>query len=409
MKQTPGHPPDDADVDIIIVGAGTAGATLAAALGNSAYRVAVIDRNPLPDWPSGPFDLRVSAVNVASARILDHIGAWQHISQARRQPFHAMHVWDSGGNGATHFDAADIGETCFGHITENRLTTRALIEACHHVDNISLLFEHTLANIDVNRHRATVVLDNGRSITARLVVGADGGRSQVRQFADIGVRTHAYRQRTIVATVATGESHANTAWQRFLPTGPCAYLPLASGDCSLAWHADDATAQRLLELPDAEFENELQRASDDCLGKPSLRSARASFPLFRMHAGRYFAERVALIGDAAHVVHPLAGLGANLGISDAASLAELLLDNPHRDPGAAALLQRYQRWRHGENAAVVAMTDAFYRVFRRQETAVKGLRNLGLALADHAGPLKSQVMRLAAGIAGDIPKLAQIT
>jgi 2-octaprenylphenol hydroxylase len=399
---------DNLDVDVVIVGAGLAGATLAAALGGSPLRIAVVDRDPLPEWPSGAFDLRVSAINVASARILDHIGAWQHISPVRRQPFYAMQVWDSGGTGSTRFDAADIGETCFGHITENRLTVRALIESCSQFDNISLLFEQALAAINIEPHQCSVSLQSGRHITARLIVGADGGRSQVRKLAGITMPMHAYRQRTIVASVATAEHHAYTAWQRFLPTGPCAYLPLANGDCSLAWHADDDTAQMLLSLDDAAFEDQLQRASDDCLGRPALRSKRASFPLFRGHAECYFGPRVALVGDAAHVVHPLAGLGANLGISDAACLAELLLNSKRRDPGAVSTLQRYQRWRHGENAAVVTMTDAFYRVFRRQEGAAKGLRNLGLALADHSGPVKSQIMRLAAGISGDPPKLAQI-
>lgn len=403
------------DYDIVIVGAGIAGSTLACALGDSRYRVVLFDRAGMPDWPgdrvSGTdqtptYDARVSAINIGSARILTAIGAWQAILERRHKPFHAMHIWDESGQGATHFDATTLGETCFGTITENRMIARALLESATNLDNVTLQLDSTLTAIKAESDHVQVTLADGDSVSARLIVGADGGRSYVRHTAGIEMPFKNYHQRTLVGTVATEHDHQDTAWQRFLSTGPCAYLPLAPHLCSLAWHADAELADALLEMDEPAFNAELATATDDCLGKPRMVSERSAFPLFRGHAEHYIDDRLALIGDAAHVIHPLAGLGANLGIMDAASLAQSLIEHGTEDPGRQRALRAYERWRRPENAAVVAVTDSFYEVFGSRGSSVRRLRNLGLRVANRAGPAKQEVMRLAAGVAGDLPALA---
>ena len=242
--------------DVLIVGAGVAGATLACALGNQDLRVGLIDRAARPEWPEGSdipgnieYDARVSAINIASQRTLAALGAWDAILERRHQPFHAMRVWDEAGDAATYFDATTIGECAFGTIAENRVATRALLDRASQFDNISLHFESQLTAIHGHADHVELTLASGQTMRTRLLTGADGGRSYVRQQTDIQMPFKDYQQRTLVGTVRTENDHENTAWQRFLATGPCALLPLAPNVCSLAWHADVPVSYTHLTLP----------------------------------------------------------------------------------------------------------------------------------------------------------------
>jgi 2-octaprenylphenol hydroxylase len=241
------------------------------------------------------------------------------------------------------------------------------------------------------------------------VIGADGPRSRVRQQASIDLTAWGYAQQAIVATVAPEQSHASTAWQRFLATGPLAFLPLADGRCSIVWSVDSEQADILLAHEDARFLEALATAFGDRLGAVVATSTRAAFPLQRAHAKRYVDSRIALIGDAAHTVHPLAGQGVNLGLLDAAVLAEVLLDadGAGRDIGSVPVLRRYERWRKGDNLAMLAVTDGLKRLFGNSMVAVARMRNLGLDVTDSVRPVKNMFMRRAAGLEGDLPRLAR--
>jgi len=391
--------------DVVIAGAGIAGATLAATLAGSRFRVALVDGSaPANPDPQG-YDLRVSAVTRGSEKIFRAVGAWERMVAARVSPFREMQVWDAGGSGAIHFDSAELGEACLGHIVENRVIVQALIDIAAAADNVDLYIPVAVEEVRDAEAELTVALADGRNLSARLLVAADGARSPLRRHAGIESRGWSYHQQGIVATVRTALSHRETAWQRFLSTGPLAFLPLADGRCSIVWSNDDPRARELLALDDAEFAAELEQAFESRLGAILELGRRAAFPLGVANAERYSDHRLVLVGDAAHRIHPLAGQGANLGVTDAAVLAELLYEVPE-DPGHPALLQRYGRRRKGDVLATAATMDAFKRLFGARQPVLQLLRNTGLSLADRAGPMKQMVMEHAMGLAGDRPQLA---
>jgi 2-octaprenylphenol hydroxylase len=321
-----------------------------------------------------------------------------------------MHVWDGGGDGVIHFDAADMGEACLAYIIENSVIQAALVERLHQFTNVHHLCPVAVGNIGLGEDHAKVTLRDGRVLNARLLVGADGAHSQVRGAAYIEAPTVNLRQTSIVGTVRTEKPHRAIARQKFLATGPLAFLPLGEPQtCSIVWSADTARAEELMALEMAAFTEELQQAFGDALGAVQLAGARAAFPLALSNARRYCAERVALVGDAAHTVHPLAGQGVNLGFLDAAALAEVLIaaQAKRQDIGNLAVLRRYERWRKGENLAMVSVTGAFRYVFSNRLPGLTALRNLGLNLTNAAGPIKNLLMRRASGLDGDLPRLAQ--
>ncbi len=395
--------------DVLVVGGGIVGATLACALAEEPLRVAILEHNPPPSAPSGDYTLRVSAIAPSSRTIFEHIGAWSDMQPQRICPVEEMHIWDSGGSGAIHFDSADLGEPCLAYIIENDAMLAALwwrIAQCDHVDTYC---PSELGAIEVHDDRVTVHLSEGGHLSTRLLVGADGARSIVRARMSISSTRWDYAQQGIVAMVAVEKPRRYTAWQRFLPTGPLAFLPLPDGRYSIVWSVDAAQAEALLAQDDAGFLESLQAAFGERLGNMRSSSARLAFPLQRAHAQRYVAPRVALIGDAAHTVHPLAGQGVNLGLLDAAALAEVLLDAHHadRDIGSLATVRRYERWRKGDNLAMLVLTDGLKRLFGSSISALVQLRNTGLDLTNAVTPLKRTLMRHAAGLAGDLPKLAR--
>lgn len=397
--------------DIVITGAGMVGAALACALGASGLRIVVIEAQPLPTGihPGDDYDLRVSAITRASQRIFESVGAWDGMCARRISPFRDMHVWDAAGNGEIHFDSAEIGEDTLGHIIENRVIQLALLERMRALDNVELILPARLMEFATHADSVELRLDDGRCLVARLAVGADGAESHLRRLVGIATRGWKYEQKALVTTVQTELPHRETAWQRFLPTGPLAFLPLADGRSSIVWSTTPERADTLLAMDEKGFLAELEQAFDARLGcMIASPGPRAAFPLRLQHATAYTAPRIALIGDAAHIIHPLAGQGVNLGLLDAATLAEVVLDAQRagKDIGALVTLRRYERWRKGGNLAMMAAMDGFKRLFGSDLTPLKLLRNLGLNITNAAVPVKNIVVRHAMGMSGDLPSMA---
>ena len=395
--------------DVAIVGGGIAGATLGVALGAAGMRVALVEaRPPASEEAAAEDPLRVSALTPASQRILERLGVWGRIAPPGVSPFSEMRVWEVPGKGEIHFDAAGIGLPALGFIVENRALAGALEAALSDLAPVRRYRPATLEGM--RRDEDAIVLRIGRDrVRARLVVGADGSDSRVREFAAIAYRGGDFRQCALVATLHAEQGHADTAWQRFLPGGPLALLPLREGRVSIVWSTASRHALRLREMDERDFESELAAAIGHRLGPLRLQGRRGRFPLRHLQAERYVAERVALAGDAAHTIHPLAGQGVNLGLLDAAALAQVLIRNAEagRDLGRCANLRAYERWRKGHNRLMHQTMMAFHVLFGRDLDVLRRLRNLGLHMADRSPALKRFFMRFATGQIPDLPDLAR--
>ncbi len=392
--------------DVVIIGAGMVGATLANALAQRELRIAVVDTGSPPVVDHSQYDLRVSALGRAAECVFRNLGVWTAISAQRVSPFRKMVVWDAQSKGAISFDAADVGEPQLGHIVENSLVIDALHQQLGNYPNADVLWATKVEKITPHRGAVKITFKGGEC-TAALVVGADGAGSWVRKHLRIGARGTDYDQRAIVAQVHTERSHERTAWQRFLPTGPLAFLPLADGSCSIVWSCDRPLADELMALTDEAFMQRLGESFEFRLGKIGAIGTRKWFPLSRSYVEHYIASRCALIGDAAHTVHPLAGQGANLGIADAAVLSEVVAGAVGKDIGTRSVLRRYERWRKGENMLMMTAVHGLQRLFRVQVTPIRQLRGLGLRLTDASGPVKQLIIRRAMGVGGDLPELAK--
>jgi 2-polyprenylphenol 6-hydroxylase len=418
--------------DVLVVGGGPVGACMGALLARGAgqgaagrrsagrpsappFRVAILEPGR-PRMPAGdaPIDPRVVAVSRASERILRATGAWERVS--RLSPYGRMRIWHESvapsSPGALVFDAADVGEPNLGHIVENRVLQAALLDMFADADGDAggsgVIESAQFVSLHVGADSVSVETSGGK-LAARLVVGADGALSSVRHAVGLTADSSDYRQTAIVATVATERSHEKTAWQRFMRDGTLAFLPLADGTSSIVWSADNDVASVLLAASPTEFAAELDRASDGALGVTRLVSERASFPLRRLAAHHYVAQRVALIGDAAHVVHPLAGQGVNLGLLDAAVLAQLLLDarQEREDPGALRVLRQYERWRKSEVAFMSTAIDGFDRFLAHGRGPLSKLAQRGLGLVNRSQELKRFFIARALGTEGELPRVAQ--
>jgi len=404
-------------VDVLIAGGGPAGACLGALLARASahdthpLRVLVLEpRRPVAPRAEAPLDVRVVAISRASERILSAAGAWHAIAGPRVCSYERMRVWhESVGPRdarALVFDAAEAGEPDLGHIVESRLLQSALLDAL--VEAGGSIEAAQLLSLQVATDHVAVETSSGR-LLARLVVGADGAQSAVRTSVGLTAESSDYRQTAIIATVATERSHENTAWQRFMRDGTLAFLPLADGTSSIVWSADNAVASVLLTASASGFAAELDRASDLALGATRLVSERASFPLQRLTAHHYAARRCALIGDAAHVVHPLAGQGVNLGLLDAAALAQTLAQarREHEDPGAIRILRRYERWRKSEVALIAMGIDAFDRFLAHGRGPVSRLAQQSLVWVNRSPEVKRLFIRRALGLSGELPEAAR--
>lgn len=402
---------DTLQLDIVIVGAGIAGSALALALADSGYSIGLVEAQPLERRPLpqaaglDAFDARVSALTPRAASLLSDLGAWADIEAYRACPYTHMTVWDAEGTGRIDFDSAELGVPALGHIVENRVIVDALLARVLDTRNVQRYSPERLSACD-RREDGTVRvrLDSGCELAAQLVVGADGALSRVRELMAFETREWDYGHRAIVATVEVAGPHRDTAWQRFLPTGPLAFLPLPGGEgrhfCSIVWSLQDDLVDRLMALDDATFCVELDQAFEGTLGGVLGASPRFAFPLRQRHAVDYVQPGVALVADAAHTIHPLAGQGINLGLQDVAALAAELSWARDRDlaPGSLAVLRRYQRRRKGENLLMMGAMDGFKRLFEQQSLPLRWLRNAGMRGVDSLAPLKQRLMRHAMGL-----------
>lgn len=395
-------------IDVVIVGGGMVGAALACSLGGSRLKVAVVEaQTPEPFSADQPHDLRVSALSIASKNILETVGAWEGVTSRRFCPFRRMRVWESSGD--TTFDSTDISYPELGYIVENRITQLALLDRLRDFANVELLMPQVIKKIDYDGSQSCVTLESGRELQAKLLVAADGGHSRVRQAVGLGVTSWDYNQHALVIYIETAYAQQDITWQRFVSSGPQAFLPLTGNYASIVWYQSPDEVRRLQALPFEQLRAELVAAFPDCLGEVKQVLGVASFPLRRQHAQAYVKQGVALVGDAAHMINPLAGQGVNIGLLDAAALAEVVVDAYGRGKNFAdvSVLRRYEAMRRNENLKMMTVMDVFYRSFSNDILPVKLLRNLGLGLAQRITPARNKVMKAAMGLEGRLPKLAR--
>ena len=396
--------------DIVIVGGGMVGATLACALRRSGLQCALVEfAGNDANVTESLFDLRVSAITRASQRIFESLAVWPAMVAQRVSPFREMHVWENTGHAELHLDSAELGEPLLGHIIENRVITSALLAGLQNVDNITVLHGQRCQRLQRHGENWQVLLSDGSCLEAQLIVGADGSRSWLREQLQIRVRGWDYDHTALVTYVKTALPHQATAWQRFLPTGPLAFLPLTDGYSSIVWSTRDALARALRDMDSSQFAQELQQASESRLGVIESIGPRAIYPLRFLHTEHYIAEGVALVGDAAHTMHPLAGQGVNLGLTDAAALAEVLLDAKQlrQSIRAQPVLRRYERWRRADNLPMLVAVDNFQRMFDTEQPLLAWLRRSGMGMLNKLPPVKSFIIEYAMGKRLDLPKLAR--
>ena len=398
--------------DIAIIGAGIAGSALAVALSGTGRSIALVEARPLstPELPAERdlhhFDPRVSALTPRSRALFEQLGVWEDIAAYRYCAYQHMTVWDAQGTGKIEFDGADVDAPALGYIVENRAIVGALLEKVMAAPDIKVLNPSSLsACTRLDSSRMAMELEGGVHIEADLMVAADGAQSRVREMMAFATREWDYGHRAIVTTVEVARSHEATAWQRFLPSGPLALLPLPGDQehhyCSIVWSLQDDLVDDLLALDDAAFCAALEQASEGRLGAVLGAARRFAFPLRQRHAVDYVQPAVALVADAAHTIHPLAGQGINLGLQDVAVLAQEIAAGRARGahPGQLQLLRRYQRRRKGENLLMMAAMDGFKRLFEEEALPVRWLRNAGMRGVDRVVPLKQQLIRHAMGLA----------
>lgn len=395
--------------DVVIVGGGMVGAAVACALGGSHLKVAVIENEFPQEFSSEqPHDLRVSALSIASKTILETVGAWQGIENRRVCPFKRMRVWETAGD--TEFCSDDIGRSELGFIVENRVTQLALLERLHAFENIELICPARIETLNYSNHADNeMILNNGRILTTKLLVAADGAQSKIRQGVGLGVTSWDYGQHALVIYIETAYEQQDITWQRFVASGPQAFLPLTGNFGSIVWYNSPDEVKRLQAVSPDDLKAELMATFPDELGEVTRVIAATSFPLTRRHAQNYVKHGVVLVGDAAHTINPLAGQGVNIGLLDAAALAEVILEATQqgRSISDVSVLKRYETMRRTENLKMMTVMDVFYQTFSNDILPLKFLRNLGLGLAERVKPLKNKVMRGAMGLDGALPKLAR--
>jgi 2-octaprenylphenol hydroxylase len=402
----------DRQFDIVVVGAGMVGASFAALVAGSPWgaglRIGVLEASPfvMPDL-SETFDPRVVALTEASRGLLEQVGAWPQIAARRVCPYRHMEVWEADGTGHIEFDCAEVRQPSLGHIVENALVVEALLQRLEELPNVELLCPARVSGIArvARGEELLIELDGGETVATRLVAAADGARSKVRELCGLQLRQWDYGHQAIVTTITTEREHGYSARQRFLPEGPLAFLPLRDeqGDChrcSIVWSQQSEKAAELMALDDAEFCRALTLASDHCLGEVTAVDKRYCIPLWQRHAVDYVLPGVALMGDAAHTIHPLAGQGVNLGFQDVLALAEEVQRSLSRglSPGELTGLKRYQRRRKPHNLGMMATMEGLKRLFESQALPLRLLRNDGLTFANNLGPLKNQLVRQAMGL-----------
>ncbi len=418
-------PTPDLVADVAIVGGGMVGMTLAAALGSVGLSVAVVDAETPAAMTAAAFDGRSSAIAFGSQQVLAGVGAWAAMAAAA-QPILDIRVSDGTATGAVsrlflHYDHRDLATARgrrrvappFGFIIENRVTRQALLQRLAELPSVIHATPARVISVERRADAVALSLGDGRSVSARLAVAADGRKSPVRAAAGIGTTEWAYEQTGIVCTVAHEKPHGGVAHEHFLPAGPFAMLPMVDdGDVhrsSIVWTERRELAPAMMALDDAAFAAEIERRFGPSLGRLRPIGGRFAYPLTLVHAERYVDHRLALLGDAAHAIHPIAGQGLNLGLRDVAALAETIVDAQRLglDIGDGLALERYQRWRRFDNLVLMAVTDGMNRLFSNDIAPVRLARDLGMAAVNRLPPLKRLFMRHAMGMVGDLPRLAR--
>ena len=391
------------DYDVVIVGGGIVGLSLACELAATDFSVAVVERDELKAVADEP-ECRVSAINRFALQRFKQAGVWDSPLVRRACVFDKMFVWDQTGAGQIQFDSVELGVPELGVIIENYVLQHILLETVRSADNISYLCPEEISTIDYQpnvggQSVSTVLLSSGMQLSASLLVGADGANSKVREVASIQREQQSYQQQGLVCNVATAEGHQNTAWQCFMPTGPLAFLPLYNGYSSIVWTLDEDLAQAYMALDDEAFKRVLAEESEYKLGEITDVSQRFLFPLAHGHATDYVRAGLALVGDAAHSIHPLAGQGANLGIADAATLADVICTakKAGRQWSALHTLSKYQRQRKGANRVMEMSMTGFKELFGQDNALLSELRNAGLSLVDHLPAIKYRIIKQALG------------
>lgn len=399
-------------VDLTIIGGGMTGLSLACAMSGAGLSILVVDAGGPgePDSVAGEFPSvsyefdsgiapRVSSLNLAAEALLEQTGVWQHLDKNRLGAFSHMLVWDGEGTGATEFDCSSIHRDHLGHVIENEVLLQALLNRIRELDDVEYISPLVLQSIDLES--LELEFDAGASVKTTLLVGADGGNSSVRKLLEFETREWSYTQTAMVTTVETELSHQFTARQCFTSQGPLAFLPMADEYlCSIVWSVDPGYCERLLNLGAEAFCNMLGRAFENRLGLVKRTDRRYSFSLQQCHAKRYVKPGVALAGDAAHTIHPLAGQGINLGFKDVAVLSQELGRALSRETniGAIEVLERYQRRRMGDNLAMMAAMEGLIYLYGQSDPGINWLRNTGMKLFDQSQFIKEAVLKMATGI-----------
>ncbi len=392
-------------MDVVIVGGGMVGLSMACALKDTGLSVLVAERMEAQPRLSLGRDCRVSAIVAGTAEMLQGIGVWEYVG-SRAQPITGMRIFDDQRFGSIRFEAGEAAMAELGFLVENSVLTEAMMQVIHDSEHIEWCCPASIDSVSWKRNHVEVTLDDGRLLHTPLVIGADGGNSWLRTQAGIQVWSHRFMQRGIVATVRPQFNHRGTAYQRFLSTGPLAMLPLTDNLCSIVWSADDAEADRLMALDNDGFLEALQLSFGPLLGTLEEVGERAAFPLRSQLAKHVVRPRLALIGDAAHQIHPLAGLGVNLGIRDVMALAQEISDAVRfrEDYGSMDVLSRMPRKRIPDVLAVMGAMEGFHHLYTSDLSGIAWLRDAGMRAVGNAGTLKHMLMRRAMGLSLSLPK-----
>jgi len=395
--------------DLLIIGGGMVGASLACALGNQPLRVGVIEAVPFRSESQPSYDDRSIALAYGARKIFEGMRLWQQVEEIVT-PIKKIHVSDRGHFGVTRMDAAREGYPALGYVVENRDLGQLFVKQLASFSNIELICPAQLKNFTINADDAEVVIERDgkvETLTTKLIVGADGGRSVVRQLAGIDHTSDDYNQNAVIANVTPGKDHQNIAYERFTDSGPLALLPMSEGRCSLVWTVDRDNVDDVMALDDATFISQLQQRFGMRLGPLQKVGRRNAYPLALVRAVEHIRPRLALIGNSAHVLHPIAGQGFNLGIRDVAALAQVIVEAKEQDIGALTVLNQYDAWRKRDQDCVTGLTDGLVRIFSNQITPLVIGRNSGLLAMDVIPPVKRMLMRQTMGLAGKLPKLAR--
>ncbi|MEM6903522.1 MAG: UbiH/UbiF/VisC/COQ6 family ubiquinone biosynthesis hydroxylase [Pseudomonadota bacterium] len=401
--------------DVVIVGGGLAGMTLASLLGTAGVACICLDRQAMPDMTDKAYDGRTTAISLASRRVLEAAGVWQLVlERGQAEPIKDIRITDDFAPLFLHFDSQDVGDEPFGHIVDNRDLRLAMAARIEALASARLETSMGVTRTELKGGKMQVQLDDGRVIEAALLVGADGRQSPTRKAAGIEVDQWQYKQTAIVCNVRHTKPHNNLALEHFMPAGPFAVLPMTNttdgaARSSVVWTEKPDMAAAMVTLPESDFNQELQNRFGEYLGEVAVDGRRFTYPLSVLHARSYIAPRTALVAEAAHAIHPIAGQGLNLGMRDVAALAELIVDKKRLglDIGSSDVLTRYQRWRRRDNVTLLVVTDGLNRLFSNGIGPIRRLRQLGLAAVERLPPAKKFFMRHAMGSVGSLPRIVR--